>query len=93
MTWVAYAVLGLLPAAGFAVAFTLTRRLVPSIMVAGVVGAVLGAFVASGASAMGMAVDLTDARVRGAGVGFLGGVAVGAVAASVAVFRRGRRFW
>jgi hypothetical protein len=91
MKWLLLAILCLLPWAGFALAQRMSGgRYLVSIAAAGAVGAGLGAFLASAAAAMATAVDPGVALMRGAGLGLLGGSAVGTVAALATLARRRR---
>lgn len=92
MVWVMLGLLSLVPLAGFGIVYRLLRgRLVPAVVAAGVVGAVVAAFLASAGSAMATAVDPSTALLRGLGIGFLGGTAIGGAAATVVAAWRRRR--
>lgn len=90
MLWLVLAVLALVPLLGFVATYRLSgRRWLPAVIVAALIGAALGAFLASAGSAMATSVNPTTAMLRGGGMGLLGGVTVGGVAAAVmAVWQR-----
>jgi hypothetical protein len=86
------AVLALLPLAAFAFGLRLTRRYLPAILIAGLMGASMGAFLATAGSAMASAVHPRTAAIRGGGIGFAGGAAVGGLATlAVMLWRRRAR--
>lgn len=90
MAWVVIGVLSLLPLSTYVLVKRLGRT-IPAILAAGVVGAGLGWFLASAAAALATSVSPSSALVRGGGFGFLGGVALGSLAAAVErVWRRVR---
>ncbi len=80
MAWIVFGVLGLV----LLIAYAACRRLLgwrrlPALLVAGAMGAALGAFLASAGSAMATAVDPSDAVARGAALGGLAGLGVGGI--------------
>ena len=90
MAWLVLGVLSLLPLS----TYVLVKRFghtIPAILAAGVVGAGLGWFLASAAAALATSVSPSSAMARGGGFGFLGGAAMGGLAAAVErVWRRFR---
>jgi hypothetical protein len=84
------AVLALLPLAAFAIGLKLTRRTLPAVLAAGLLGACMGAFFASAGSAMASAVEPRTALLRGGGIGLAGGIGVGVLAALVVTLWRRR---
>lgn len=89
MLWLVLAVLALVPLIGFVVTYRISgRRYLPSILVAAVIGAAIGAFLASAGSAMATSVNPTTAMLRGGGMGLLGGAVVGGMIALVMWFWR-----
>lgn len=90
MVVILIAVLALLPLGAFAIGLKLTRRTLPAVLAAGLLGACMGAFFASAGSAMASAVQPKTALLRGGGIGLAGGIAVGLLAALVVTMWRRR---
>jgi len=77
------------PAVAFLVFyFALRRRAVPAVVVTGILGGVVAAFLSSAGSAMATSVDPQDAMLRGAGLGFAASMAVAAALASALKYLR-----
>jgi hypothetical protein len=89
MLWLVLSLLSLVPLVGFAITFRLSGgKLIPAVSAAGLVGALMGAFLASAGSAMATSVDPRTALFRGGGIGLFGGAALGGVAAALIVLKR-----
>jgi hypothetical protein len=91
MSWPILALLSLLPLLGFwaALRFSNGRFVIP-VLVAAVIGAALGAWLAIQNTIVATAVSPIDVRVRGATIGFAAGAVLGCAAAAVTWAHRAR---